>query len=69
MECSPITSHVKGYPFEVALPPGLPVSGAILSDHLKSLDWSARRAERICAIPAETTRQVLQRAALLIAIA
>lgn len=34
----PITSHVKGYPFEVLLPPGLPVNGAILSDQVKSLD-------------------------------
>ena len=30
----PITSHVKGYPFEVELPPGLSVSGVILADHL-----------------------------------
>jgi mRNA interferase MazF len=28
----PITSQVKGYPFEVALPPGLPVSGVVLAD-------------------------------------
>jgi mRNA interferase MazF len=34
----PITSHVKGYPFEVLLPPSLPVNGAILSDQVKSLD-------------------------------
>ena len=40
----PITSHTKGYPFEVVLPAGLPVSGVILADHLKSLDWVARRA-------------------------
>src|SRR6266478_99775 len=29
----PVTSQVKRYPFEVALPPGLPVSGVVLSDH------------------------------------
>ena len=38
----PITSQVKGYPFEVLLPHGLPVSGAILADQIKSLDWQAR---------------------------
>jgi len=34
----PITSEVKGYPFEVSLPAGLPVEGVILSDQAKSLD-------------------------------
>jgi mRNA interferase MazF len=43
----PITSRVKGYPFEVPLPEGGAVNGAILSDQLKSLDWRARRAELI----------------------
>ena len=42
----PITSQLKGYPFEVALPKGLGVTGVILSDHLKSVDWKQRRAER-----------------------
>lgn len=41
----PITSQVKGYPFEVPLPSGLPIHGAVLADHLKSVDWEARRAE------------------------
>jgi len=62
----PVTSQVKGYPFEVILPAGLPVGGAVLADHLKNLDWRARKAERIGALPAETLRQVLQRAALLL---
>ena len=39
----PITSHVKGYPFEVPLPPDAGVSGVILADHVKNLDWQARR--------------------------
>ena len=43
----PVTSQVKKYPFEVALPTGLPVSGMVLADQLKSLDWSKRRAEFI----------------------
>src|SRR5260370_18414405 len=40
----PITSHVKGYPFEVPLPAGGTITGAVLADHLKNLDWEARRA-------------------------
>ena len=45
----PITSQIKGYPFEVRLPSGLPVRGTILADQVKSLDWRARRAEWVCA--------------------
>ncbi len=40
----PITSHIKGYPFEVGLPEGLPVAGVVLADHVKSADWQVRRA-------------------------
>lgn len=41
----PITSKMKGYPFEVPLPIGSGVSGVILVDQIKSLDWKSRRAE------------------------
>jgi len=47
----PITSQVKGYPFEVLLPDGLPVEGAILADQVKSLDWRIRDTELICTLP------------------
>jgi mRNA interferase MazF len=55
----PITSQVKGYPFEVAIPTGLPVSGVILSDHIKSMDWRVRKAERVCSLLPQTTAEVL----------
>ena len=42
--CCPITSQVKGYPFEVELPANGPVTGVVLADQIKSLDWKARRA-------------------------
>jgi len=57
----PVTSQIKGYPFEVLLPVGLPVAGAILSDQVKSLDWHARNAEFVCTLPAETVSEVLQK--------
>ncbi len=57
----PITSQIKGYPFEVIIPAGLPVSGAILSDQVKSLDWRAGNAELICTLPAGTISEVLQK--------
>ena len=63
----PITSAVKGYPFEVNLPHGLPISGVILADQVKSLDWQARAVEFICALPDAVTREVLQKIGLLLA--
>ena len=62
----PVTSRVKGYPFEVLIPPGLEVTGAVLADQLKSLDWRARKATRIDALPPTVIREVLQKAALLV---
>ena len=41
----PITSTIKGYPFEVVLPDGLPISGAVLADQVESIDRHARRVE------------------------
>ena len=57
----PITTQIKGYPFEVVIPEGLPVAGAVLSDQVKSLDWRQRRAELLCALPESTTGQVLRK--------
>ena len=57
----PITSQVKGFPFEVPVPSGLAVTGVILSDQVKSLDWRARKAERIARVPEETILEVLDR--------
>ena len=63
----PITGQVKGYPFEVALPDGLAVSGVVLADQVKSLDWGARQAAKICAVPEETVARVLSRLQTLLA--
>jgi mRNA interferase MazF len=62
----PITNQIKGYPFEVLLPTGLPMTGAILSDQVKSLDWRARNAELICTLPDETISEVLQKLSTLL---
>jgi mRNA interferase MazF len=37
---------VKGYPFEVNIS-GKKISGVVLSDHLKNLDWKVRKAKFI----------------------
>lgn len=62
----PLTSRVKGYPFEVPLPAGLPVRGVILSDQVKSLDWRARGAELACTLSPDVIEAVLARLGALV---
>jgi mRNA interferase MazF len=57
----PITSQVKGYPFEVAIPDDLPTTGVILADQVKSLDWRARQAEFRHRVPDSVVDEVLQK--------
>ena len=57
----PVTSRVKGYPFEVVLPPGSKAQGAVLSDQVKNLDWRARKAEYYCTVPVEVMNEVVGR--------
>ncbi|MDP6591314.1 MAG: endoribonuclease MazF [Alphaproteobacteria bacterium] len=54
----PITGRAKGYPFETPLPEGLKLSGVVLSDHLKSLDWRARKASFACKAPESVVADV-----------
>ena len=44
MLCCPMTTQIKGYPFEVAIAGVSP--SAVLADQVKSLDWVARKARR-----------------------
>ncbi len=62
----PITTRVKGYPFEVAVPKECGVTGVVLADHVKNLDWHARRAEFICRLPHPVIADILARLAVLI---
>jgi mRNA interferase MazF len=62
----PITSQVKGYPFEVRIPEDLPVRGVILADQVKSLDWRARQAERVCTLPPDVIAEVLAKLGVLL---
>ena len=62
----PITSHIKGYPFEVIVPEGLKIKGAVLSDQIKSLDWRARNAKLIVKLPPNIVRDVMLRVSKLL---
>jgi len=57
----PITNQIKGYPFEVRIPQGLAVTGAVLADQVKSLDWRAREVVLIDTLPKKTVTEVLQK--------
>ncbi|HMR30841.1 MAG TPA: type II toxin-antitoxin system PemK/MazF family toxin [Geminicoccaceae bacterium] len=65
----PITSRIKGYPFEVVLPAGLVVSGAVLADQLKSVDRHGRRIERVGTAPAEVLAEIDNRLRALLSLA
>jgi mRNA interferase MazF len=62
MLCCPITSMIKGYPFEVVLPPGITIEGAVLTDQIRSLDWKARSAKLITKVESSVVEDVIQRA-------
>jgi mRNA interferase MazF len=55
----PITSHEKGYPFEVKIE-GSKINGVILADQVKSLDWRKREAEFIVKAPISVVREVIE---------
>ena len=55
----PVTNRAKGYPFEVAIPQGIGVTGVVLSDQIKSLDWKARNADFIGSAPRSVIQEVI----------
>ena len=57
----PITSQIKGYPFEVTLPPDSQIQGVILCDQVKSLDWRVRRADFVETVPEEVVIEAQQK--------
>ena len=62
----PITTQIKGYPFEVRLPTEVDVTGVILSDQVKSLDWRVRKAEFIGSLPEGVMDEVLAKLGMLL---
>ena len=62
----PWTRQVKGYVFEVLVPSGHPVMGAILADQVKNMDWTIRNASYICTLPIAVVEQVVKKIVALI---
>lgn len=72
----PVTNQIKGGAFEVPIPPGAPagapavtkVTGVVLSDHLRSVDWIARNADFHSQAPTDLVLEVLARIEAILAI-
>lgn len=62
----PVTSKERGYPFEVPLPADAGVTGVVLADQVKSLDWRARKAELIGRASEEIVAEALGKVAALL---
>jgi mRNA interferase MazF len=61
----PITNQVKNYPFEVQISEKY-ISGAVLADQLKSLDWRSRQAAFICRLDQLSLNEVIDKINVLI---
>jgi len=62
----PVTSNQKGYPFEVVLPSELKVSGVVLADQIKNLDWRVRRGKFVCKATPEVIEETLDKIRVLL---
>jgi len=67
MLCCPLTTAIKGYPFEVATSVE-GKKGVILSDQIKSLDWRARGAKKADTVVPEILEEVLAKLATLMTV-
>ena len=57
----PVTNQIKGYPFEVIIPSGLKLTGAVLSDQVKSIDWKIRNIEYIDRVPEAVILEIFKK--------
>ena len=57
----PITNQAKGYPFEVPIPSGLDVTGVVLADHVRSVNWRARNTRVVHQLPQFTVEETLRK--------
>ncbi|HYX30712.1 MAG TPA: endoribonuclease MazF [Pyrinomonadaceae bacterium] len=54
----PVTTRMKGYPFEVSIPAGLSITGVVLADQVRNFDWRVRNATLIAQLPALVVDEV-----------
>jgi mRNA interferase MazF len=61
MLCCPVSTQVKGYPFEVTIEGNAKVKGAVLADQVKSLDWQKRKAEKKGSVSEVVIEEVIEK--------
>lgn len=64
----PITTRARGYPFEIAIPHGHPISGIVLVDQVRSVSWETRYAKLAGVAPAKLVDEIRERLAVLLQI-
>lgn len=62
----PVTTQTKGYPFEVAVPAGIGISGVILADQVRSISWKEKRTRFCCKLPYPTSLDIFNRLGVLL---
>jgi len=62
----PVTTRIKGYPFEVVIPEGLKISGVVLADQMKNFDWTVRKTKFITQLLNSVTDEVSKKLKTLI---
>jgi mRNA interferase MazF len=55
----PITSSRRDYPFHVSIPEGEDVTGFVMVEQVKSIDFRSRKARRIGKAPAQVLEETL----------
>lgn len=68
MLACPATNQVKGSPWEVTIPRGVKITGVVLSDHIRSVDWIVRNATYYADATDEIMDEVLGRIEAILAI-
>ena len=61
MVVCPITNQQKGYTWEVEILDNPFVTGVVLADQVKSMDWQQRRVEFLCTAEPELLEEVVEK--------
>ena len=57
--CPPVTNTARDYPFHVSIPVDSGISGFVMVEQVKSLDFRARKGKRVGQAPPETLVEVM----------
>jgi mRNA interferase MazF len=61
-----ISGRIENYPFEVKIPENPKISGVVLSDRIRTLDWRPRNTEYLIKLPNEVFKKVIMKFKILL---